>query len=290
MIFKDYYKILGLETNRVSIDEIKVAYRAKAKKYHPDLNVGNKLAEERIKDINEAYKTLSIPASKRKYDRKWTAYVGSKSSIFEKNGKSKDILKNMFFGSMEENKKEKSTGKAKNGENIETFISSNIYEAFYGVEKKISLKTVQGKIKNLSVTIPEGIKDGEKIRLMGQGKPGENGGKPGDLYIKINIKNDKNFKLKGHDLYTNLYITPWEAALGKRVDVKSIDEETKVYIPKGVQSGEIIKIPGKGYKKGQGERGDLIAEIKIMIPKKMNEKEQELFKQLDEISNFNPRV
>ena len=98
MVFKDYYKILGLETNRVTMDEIKVAYRGAAKKYHPDLNVGNELAEERIKDINEAYKILSIPSTRKKYDRKWNSYIGSKNSIFSKNGNSKEVLRNMFFG------------------------------------------------------------------------------------------------------------------------------------------------------------------------------------------------
>lgn len=96
-------------------------------------------------------------------------------------------------------------------------------------------------------------------------------------------------KLKGHDLYTNLYITPWEAALGGKIDIKTIDGQTKVYIPQGMQSGEIINIPGKGYKKGNGDRGSLIAEIKIMVPKKLNEEEQEIFEYLSRNSKFNPR-
>ena len=96
-------------------------------------------------------------------------------------------------------------------------------------------------------------------------------------------------KLKGYDLYTNLYITPWEAALGGKVEVKSIDEELKVEIPQGIQSGEIINIPGKGYRSGKGNRGNFIAEIKIMVPKKLTEQEKEIFERLKKISKFNPR-
>ena len=144
-------------------------------------------------------------------------------------------------------------------------------------------------MKTFTVSIPQGIRDGEKIRLIGQGKPGINGAKNGDLFIKINIKDDKKFKLQGCDMYTDLLITPWEAALGTRVNIQSIDEETKVYIPQGIQSGEKIRIPGKGYKDGKGSRGDLIAEVKIMVPKKLTNEEKKIFEELNHISTFNPR-
>ena len=289
MIFKDYYKILGLETSKVSIDEIKVAYRNAAKKYHPDVNIGDSLAEERIKDINEAYRVLSVPSSKRKYDRIWNSHnlVNKKFNI-----KGKDSIVKMFFGNIKKNHDEKNENKGKEplrGENVETEINTTIYEAFYGLDKKISLRTVDGKMKTFTVTVPQGIRDGEKIRLIGQGKPGINGAKNGDLFIKINIKNDKRFKLQGSDMYTDLLITPWEAALGTRVNIQSIDEETKVYIPQGIQSGEKIRIPGKGYKDGKGSRGDLIAEVKIMVPKKLTNEEKKIFEELDHISTFNPR-
>ncbi len=289
MIFKDYYKILGLETSRVSIDEIKIAYRNAAKKYHPDVNIGDSLAEERIKDINEAYRTLSVPSSKRKYDRIWNSrnIVNKKFSF---NGK-ESIVK-MFFGNVKQNHNNTDEDQEKEplrGENVETEITTTIYEAFYGLEKKISLRTVEGKMKTFTVAIPQGIRDGEKIRLIGQGKPGINGAKNGDLFIKINIKDDKKFKLQGSDLYTDLCITPWEAALGTRVNIQSIDEETKVYIPQGIQSGEKIRIPGKGYKDGRGSRGDLVAEVKIMVPKKLTNEERKIFEELNTISTFDPR-
>lgn len=290
MVFKNYYKILDLETSHVSIDEIKQAYRQAAKKYHPDLNVGDKLAEERIKDINEAYKVLSVPASKRKYDRVWNSKFSKGKKAFS--GKDeKGTIFNMFLGDIENtDKKERSREKSPvRGENIETEINVSIYDAFYGLEKQISLKAVDGKVKTFTVKIPEGIRNGEKIRLIGLGKPGKDGGKSGDLLIKIKIENNQKFRLKGYDIYTDLFLTPWEAALGTRVNVEAIDDEAKVYIPQGIQSGEKIRIPNKGYKASKDTRGDLIAEVKIMVPKKLTDQERETFKQLNEISKFNPR-
>ena len=288
MIYKDYYKLLGLETSKVSIDEIKSAYRTAAKKYHPDVNVGDRLAEERIKDINEAYRTLSTPSSKRKYDRVWN----SKNNVKNYQKISGKNIFNMFLGNvdMPKNDEAKEKTNPRKGENIETEIKVSLDEAFYGAEKKISLRTVEGKMKTFSVKIPEGIRNGEKMRLIGQGKQGVNGGKNGDLLIKIDIEDNEVFKLFGTELRTDLRLTSWEAALGVRVDVKTIDGETKVYIPQGIQSGEKIKIPSKGYKDGKGGRGDLVAEVKIMVPKNLELDEKEMFEKLKEMSNFNPRV
>ena len=167
MVVKNYYKILDLETSRVSIDEIKVAYRQAAKKYHPDLNVGDSLAEEKIKDINEAYKVLSVPSSKRKYDRMWNSKFGKGQKAFTKSQKGAII--DMFLGNVEPSEKETTEKKALpvKGDNIETKIDVNIYDAFYGLDKQIALKTVDGNLKTYIVKIPKGIQNGEKIRLIG---------------------------------------------------------------------------------------------------------------------------
>ena len=300
MIFKDYYKILQINDYKVSSEEIKQAYRDQAKKYHPDINQENKIAEERFKDINEAYKTLSNPTTRKRYDRMWYTHVGKKMHLGnEQNARSKTSIfsdfSNMIFG--ENSVEETSTVKKKNetkreaikGENIETEIQVSILEAFYGQEKKISLRTLNGKSKTFTIKIPAGIRNKEKIRLMGQGKPGENGGKPGDLFIKIQIQNDESYQLEGIDLYTNLFLTPWEAALGTKVELESIDEQISLHVPQGTESGELIRIDQKGYRDGKGGRGDLIAKVCIMIPKNMTEQEKKLFKQLQEISKFNPR-
>ena len=293
MKFKDYYKILELENSKVTTEQIKNAYRKQAKKYHPDVNVGNKVAEERIKDVNEAYRVLSNPATKRKYDRTWNYNIGykQKKSKQKTSGEVAGEFFGMFFGN-NEIKEELAQSKipAVKGENIETEINITIEDGFYGAEKTIGLKDVQGKTRTITVKVPEGIQNGEKIRLIGQGKEGKNGGKNGDLYIKINIEDGKKFKLSGTDLYTIIPITPWEAALGTKAKVNSIDDtKTQIYIPNGIQSGETIEISQKGYKNPKGERGNLIAQIKIVVPERLSKEETEMFKKLKEISKFNPR-
>ena len=300
MIFKDYYKILGLENSRVTLSEIKSAYREQAKLYHPDVNVGDKTSEERFKDINEAYRVLSKGSSKRKYDRMWNNHAQKNKTIYEESKREKgsafsDFF-NMFFGEAsddlmaDENRSKKLNKKAPlNGENIETAIDISIEDAFFGTAKKISLRTVEGKMRTFDIKIPAGIRTGEKIRLLGQGKQGKNGGKDGDLLIGVNIMDDSRFKIKGYDIHTDLFLTPWEAALGTRTNVIGIDDESNVYIPEGIQSGDSLTIPGKGYKDAKGGRGNLIADIKVMVPKELTQEEKEAFMKLKEISEFNPR-
>jgi len=291
MIFKDYYKILGLDSNKVSLDEIKNAFREQAKKYHPDINSGSS-AEERFKDINEAYRVLSEHSSRRKYDRIWYSHVGKRKERQrqKEEREARPDLLTMLFGTIRTKKENREIKKApQRGENVETEISVNVEQAYFGTNKNISLRTVNGKMKNFSVKIPEGIRNGEKIRLIGQGKQGLNGGKNGDLLIKINIENTKKYRLQGYDIYTNLYLTPSEAALGTKVKIDTIDDSANIFVPQGVQSGEKIRISGKGYKDGKGGRGDLVADIKIAIPKKPTEEEIEIYKKLAEVSNFKPR-
>lgn len=296
MIFKDYYRILELKTNRVSIDEIKTSYRELAKKYHPDVNYKDTKAEERFKDINEAYRVLSDASARRKYDRMWNNYVGSKKKKeFEDSRRESDSVFsdffNMFFGTIKENTSEQRKAKKTpiKGENVETEITVGIEEAYFGTQKKISLRTVDGNMKSFVIKVPAGIRNNEKIRLIGQGKTGQNGGKNGDLLIRIKIENNNKFKLQGCDLYTDLLLTPWEAALGARVKVSSIDEPVSLYIPAGMQSGERVKIAQKGYKDGKGGRGDLIIEAKIVVPKMLTDEEKESYKHMAEVSKFNPR-
>lgn len=299
MIFKDYYKILGLKSSRVSLDDIKIAYRENAKKYHPDVNVGDSLSEEKFKDINEAYRVLSNASAKRKYDRMWNNHVGKSNIKYEESKRGSGSIFsdffNMFFGETDEDKIESTNLKRKNkkqpikGEDVETAIDISIEDGFYGAKKQISLRTVEGKMKKFEVKIPAGIRENEKVRLLGQGKLGSNGGKNGDLFINIHIKDNEKFKIKGYDLYTDLLLTPWEAALGTRANVKGIDDEASVYIPQGIQSGEKITIPNKGYKDAKGGRGNLVAQVKVMVPKKLTDDEKEIYTKLKEVSSFNPR-
>ena len=296
MIFKDYYKILGLDSNKVTADEIKFAYREQAKKYHPDLSAGrDDFSEERFKDVNEAYKVLSDTTARRKYDRMWNSRIGYKKKNEESKREDGSLFSNffkMFFGGMYEKEEEKAAPKnkvPKKGENVETEIDVSIEEAFYGANKKVSLRTLNGKMKTFTIKIPVGIRNGEKIRLLEKGKKGENGGNNGDLFIKINIIDNKQFALRGIELYTDLYLTPWEAVLGTRATIETMGDTVSVYVPQGIESGERVRIPGKGYLDGKGGRGDLVAEVKIMVPKRLSEDEKKLFERLSEISKFNPR-
>lgn len=298
MIFKDYYKILGLESPKATIDDIKTAYREQAKKYHPDVNVGNKNAEERFKDINEAYKTLTNQSTKRKYDRMWNAHIGRRKNKAKQNKEQKttrqELLSELFGLNTKKEEKDSENSKRKQktpqqGENVETEIQISVIEGFFGLTKSISLRTVEGKMKTFKVTIPAGIRNGEKIKLMGQGRPGKNGGKNGDLLIKINMSEDKKYKLVGSDIYTTVNICPWEAVLGTKINVDAIDETIGVFIPQGIQTDEEIQIPDKGYRDSKGGRGKFIIRVRIMISKNISEKEKELYKEIKKISKFNPR-
>lgn len=293
MVVKDYYKILGFDTNKVNIEQIKNAYRELAKKYHPDVNNNNAKAEERFKDIGEAYNTLSNSKQRKKYDRMWNYYIGRKIKQHNrnKNANVKDFM-NLFFGeskATEEKTETRSCVQPEKGEDINTEITASLTETYFGAMKEITFKTVDGGNRKISVKIPAGIRNNEKIRLIGQGKQGKNGGKNGDLFIKIKIKNIANLKLEGIDLHTDLLISPWESALSTKVILNGIDEDIDIDIPKGIQSGENIVIPNKGYKDGKGGRGNLIAEVKIMMPESINDEELKLYKQLEAISKFNPR-
>ncbi len=293
MIFKNYYKLLDLPNNIKSTqDEIKNAYRAQAKKYHPDVNIENKAAEERFKDITEAYRTLSDLVQKKKYDRTWMYYVGRKArkeKMSQKEVVANDIV-NMFFGKSIQNKSEENSSKKPlKGENIETKIEISIKEAFDGTEKKVSLTSLDGKNKNVTVIIPAGIKNGKKLRVIGKGKKGKNGGNDGDLIIEVKIIDSGIYKLIGDDINVKLYLTPWDAALGSKVMIDGIDGQLSLLIPKGTQNGDRISIPNKGYYKENNERGNLIVSTEIAIPKKLTAEEKKLFMELREKSKFNTK-
>ena len=293
MIVKDYYKILQLNSNRVNTEQIKSQYKELAKKYHPDVNIGNPNAEERFKDIGEAYRVLTDANSRKKYDKLWNAYVGKKNAYDNENlEETNNTFFSILFGSsVEEHIKNKINIKknAVKGENVETEINVSIDDAFIGIEKKIVLKDVNGENRTIIVKIPEGISNGQKIKLSGEGKQGENGGKNGDLFITVNIEDNEEFKLVGQDIRTKLYLAPWEAALGTKVNVNGLREISTIYVPAGVQTKEEIILENKGYKNTSGQRGNLIVEVEIVVPKKLTDEEKELFQQLKEVSKFMPR-
>ena len=294
MKYKNYYKILELKSDRVSDEEIKNAYRRLAKKYHPDINPGDEAASEKFKLVNEAYQVLGSDVSKKKYDRIHNIYRVKDTIEDTKEkinwGGMSDMI-GMVFG-----KKEQSNFENKNkslpitGEDLESKIDITLEEAFFGTEKKLAFRTVTGDMKNISVKIPKGIRNGEKVRLAKQGKPGKNGGEPGDLYIKVEIMKNDIFAVKGFDLCMNLKLSPWEAALGTEVKVENIDSSILVNVPAGTESGETLRIANCGFwNTSTYGRGDLLLNIQIMVPKELTDTEKLLFEKLEAVSNFKAR-
>ncbi len=294
MKYKNYYKILELKSDRVSDEEIKNAYRRLAKKYHPDINPGDEVASEKFKLVNEAYQVLGNEVSKKKYDRIHNIYRVKDTIEDTKEKINFDGMSDMIgmvFG-----KKEQSNFENKNkslpitGEDLESKIDITLEEAFFGTEKKLAFRTVTGDMKNISVKIPKGIRNGEKVRLAKQGKPGKNGGEPGDLYIKVEIMKNDIFEVKGFDLCMNLKLSPWEAALGTEVKIENIDSSILVNVPAGTESGEILRIANSGFwNTSTYGRGDLLLNIQIMVPKELTDTEKLLFEKLEAVSNFKAR-
>lgn len=286
MVFKDYYKILGFDTNRVTADEIKNAYREQAKKFHPDINGAGSETEEIFKDVNEAYKTLSNTKSRRKYDFSWHRYVGRKKNKTQKEEKKslKEVFLNIFFGSIPK-KKKKEVLTPKYGEDIVTQINVTLEEAFFGANKKLTLRNIKGKEVSFGIKIPAGVQEKDKVRVIGKGKSGQNGGKNGDLLVYIHIKENKKIKLIGQDLIYEMPLNTWEAALGTTKNITVFREKLKVIIPSLISSGDRLVINEKGYKKMDGTRGKLIIVAKLILPKKMSDEEKELYKKLKELNS-----
>jgi curved DNA-binding protein len=312
MQYKDYYQILGINKN-ASQDDIKKAYRKLAKKFHPDANPGNSKAEEKFKEINEAYEVLGNEEKRKKYDTFGQNYDFRDGSDFDpsqfgfgknvrheyntggKNGFS-DFF-NMFFRGDGFNfddifgRAGRSTGFtngfASSGEDNIAEIEITPEEGFRGDEKRIALQG-NGGAKTISLRVPPGIRQGEKIKLAGQGNPGTNGGRRGDLYLKVSFKHGGKYDVDGLNLQTVIDLTPWEAALGAEVSFDTIDGRIIVKVPAGIQTDSKIRIAGKGYRDRNGRRGDLYIKAKIVNPPVLTREEKSLYEKLKEVSTFKP--
>lgn len=322
MKFRDYYEILGVDKTSTQ-DQIKKAYRKLAKKYHPDANPGDKKAEEKFKEANEANEVLSDPEKRKKYDQFGQNYNFSNGTDFDpsqygfggnngnvryeyrtngNNGGDFSDFFDMFFGGsrggggfdindmMGRGQRTSGFGRsyAMNGEDSEAEIEITPEEGFSGTEKRVSLRN-SGQDKTISFKIPPGILPNGKIKLSGQGGPGVNGGKNGDLYLVVKFKTGR-FQLDGINLILNIDLAPWQAALGHEAGVQTIDGKIIVKIPPGIQTDGKIRVSGKGYKGRNGERGDLYIKIRIINPPKLSIEERELYEKLQEISTFNPTL
>ena len=276
MALKNYYEILGFSTRKVTVEQIKNAYREQAKKYHPDINLNDSISEERFKDINEAYRVLSDEKQRRSYDISWIRNFGiskNKEEVEEKKT-TKEFLMGIFFGN---NKKAKSSKTVKientRGEDVYTDIRVSIKEAFFGTQKQLNLKSSTGEDIAFTIKIPAGIQNHEKIRIVGQGKPGKDPNKNGDLMVRVNIINDRYYTLVGNDIYTKIALKPYELTLGARKELFVLGEKINLIIPSGTTSDEFV-IKEKGYKGINGIRGNLHIRYKINYDKKMEKIEK----------------
>ena len=323
---RDYYKILGVSKN-ASKEDIKKAYRSLARKYHPDLNPDDKMAEEKFKELQEAHEVLSDEEKRKTYDMfgsaefrpggqtTWRRAGDPGGSSYQYTYSSKDfpgfedIFKDIFGfrgdprarrgagrgagGTFRDIFSYASREKPTKGKDLEYQIEIDFNTAIKGGVRDISIS--RQKLNNvitekLSVKIPPGVATGSKIRVQGKGESGGRGDK-GDLYLRIKVKPHPIFKRKQDDIYLELPITYYEAALGKQVDVPTIDGTAKVSIPSGVQNGAKLRLKGKGVQNVKTKaRGNQYVEIKIVMPDNIKESDKEIFEKLAESNPYDPRT
>jgi curved DNA-binding protein len=319
--FQDYYQTLGVNRT-ASQDEIRRAYRKLARKYHPDVNKA-KDAEEKFKQVNEAYEVLKDAEKRKLYDQlgaNWKAgqefrpppgwenvrfeFGGAPGAEeFDLGGGFSDFFEMLFGGRQATRRGGGAGGRGAQatwsmaGQDHEAEITVRLEDSYYGATRTITLQghevDEQGRLRATShtyeVRIPAGVTDGSRIRLAGKGGPGIGGGPSGDLFLKVRIEPHPRFRVDGHDLQVEVPVTPWEAALGATVEVPVVEGTANLKIPPGIQSGQKLRLRGKGLPRRDDGRGDLLALVKIVVPKALTERERELFAEMARVSSFNPR-
>ena len=304
MEYKDYYKTLGVDKS-AKADEIKKAYRKLAKKYHPDLNPNDKGAQEKFKDINEAYEVLGDEDKRKKYDTFGSGYNFTNGQNFDPSqygfenfgdgykytystggGEGFSDFFNTFFGGGDfginalfgggRTKRQKTY----RGEpqKYESEINITLGEGYNGTTKTVSFR-IGNETRSLSVKVPKGILPGKKIKIKGE-KAGING----DIYLKINFILEGKLRLEGLDIYEKVDLFPWDAALGTKIVVDSLEGKIKVTVPPNMENGKKIRIPKKGYRDMKGNRGDLYIEVNIVNPHNITKEQKRLYEQLRNIS------
>lgn len=297
MQYKDYYKILGVERT-ASDDEIKKAYRKLARKFHPDVSK-EKNAEDKFKEVNEANDVLSDPEKRKAYDQLGSYQPGQdfrpppgwggpqgQGGQYDFSGMDfGDLFAQMFGGGASmHGGRPGGRGFARAGQDIEATLEITLDDAFHGAEQHFTLDG-----RTLKVRIPKGAMEGQRLRVPGKGGAGSGGGPAGDLYLRIAIAPHRWFKSKEHDLYLDVPLTPWEAALGASVDIPTMSGTVRLKVKPGSRSGQKMRLAGKGLPKGRDGHGDLYAVFQIVVPETLSEEEEALFKQLAAASAFNPR-
>ena len=308
MKYKDYYQILGLERN-AGQDEIKKAYRKLSRKYHPDVSK-EKNAEEMFKEINEAYQVLKDSEKRAAYDRLGRHQPGEEfrpgpgwEREFAQGNRDFGSFSDADLGDLFEQlfgarrgRADGRRGFAMRGQDFEATVQVTLEDAYRGTVMEIPLvvtELVDGKPRRthrpVKVRIPPGVVDGQKMRVPGKGGPGSEGGPDGDLYLNILFEGHRLFKTSGHDLYLELPVTPWEAALGASIEVPTLSGRVRLKVPPGARAGQRLRIASRGLPKPDGSFGDFYAVLQITSPATLTEQEQALFEQLAKTSRFNPR-
>ena len=324
--FKDYYQVLGV-TPKATDEEIKKAFRSLARKHHPDVAKDKKSAEEKFKEIYEANEVLSNPESRRKFDqlgvdwktgaqsRQAPGWGGGRSAgpearhgenefQFEGTGFS-DFFEQFFGGrasrsrggspfDSQEFANSHGEPEAERGQDIQGDILITLDEVLKGAMRAISVRRTnarsgQEETETYQLRIPKGVQAAQSIRVSGKGGEGLNGGRAGDIYLRVRYGQHPDWQVRGADLMGHLKLAPWEAVLGATVPVRTLEGSISVKIPAGFQQGHQLRVRGKGLPTGAGKRGDLYVEASIQVPSKINKEDELLWKQLATQSTFIPR-
>ncbi|MCY3778982.1 MAG: J domain-containing protein [Chloroflexi bacterium] len=287
---RDYYNVLGVPRN-ASDDEIKKAFRAKAKQYHPDANPDNPVAETRFKEVNEAYEVLSDEEKRSAYDRfgeNWQQVQGFNGQGPFANGADapftdmSDIFESFFGGAGRPGGFHGDANFPRAGADIEHGVTISLREAYEGTQRIVSKAG-----RDITVRIPKGAASGTKVRLVGEGRPGMNGGGAGNLYLVVNVSEDAQFDRQGDDLSVDVKVDAFTAMLGGEVEVPTLNRPLRLKIRPGTQSGQRLRLSGKGMPKlrGNDAAGDLFARVVITVPKSLDASQRELAERLrDSIS------
>jgi len=312
--FRDYYETLGV-SKTASEEEIRSAFRKLARKYHPDVAKDKKTAEEKFKEINEAYEVLSDPEKRKKYDQlganwnqpggfqpppdwgggaqpggyyQWSGGDGGGGVDFEFGGTGFSDFFEAFFGGGRGRSAFGGFGQrehtAERGSDVEADIMVTLEEALNGATRQVSLRRAGSKkVETYQVKIPRGVREGQRIRLAGQGEAGERGGKSGDLFLRVRLARHPDFTVEGADLIHEVRIAPWQAVLGDQLVIPTLEGSARLKIPPGTQGGQRFRLRGRGLQGVSGGRGDLYVVAQIAIPKKLSEREREIWEQLAQL-------
>ena len=300
--YRDYYEALGIDRSAAD-EDIRRAYRQLARRYHPDVNK-EPGAEQRFKEVAEAYEVLRDPEKRARYDRlgaNWKAGeqapaegfgdfegFGDGTSFrdvrvdFGETGFS-DFFESVF-GRARRGGPADRPNFSRRGADHEATLEISLEEAISGTKRKLS---VDGR--QIEVQVPAGVREGQRIRLAGQGGEGTERGPTGDLFLRVRLLPHPRFRVEGRDLYTDLPVTPWEAALGAPVSFPTLTGRARVKVPAGSSSGRRLRLRGNGMPDGRGQRGDLYATVMIAVPHRLEPEERKLFERLAEMSRFDPR-